>query len=151
MGIHLSPSHGVNPALEVCFFCQEARGVVLLGRFNPERRFGKKIAETLEGPPGDAKAPHKVVMDREPCDKCKELMQQGIILISVDEKKTGEDRDNPWRTGGWVVVRDEALRRWISTPELLEDILKRRVAFLPDGAWDLLGLPRGPAEGVPSE
>ena len=129
MGIYLSPAHGVNPALEVCFYCQKERGVVLFGRLK-----------------GDAEAPRTVVLNKEPCDNCKELMGRGIILISVDESKS-DDSQNPWRTGGWVVVHERALRRWgIKSAELLETICKQRVAFLPDDVWDKIGLPRGPAE-----
>lgn len=151
MGIRISPTHGVNPSLDICFYCQEARGVVLFGQFNPVRALGKELAATLDGPPGDRKAPDKIVMNKEPCDKCKEYMKKGIILISVDESKS-DDRQNPWRTGGWVVVKEEAVRSFgIKSEELLEDICKTRLAFLPDDAWDKLGLPRGPVEGVPSE
>jgi hypothetical protein len=151
MGIILSPEHGLNPSLECCFFCLEPRGVVLHGQFNAEQRFGKKIAATLERVNGHAKAPRKMVIDKEPCSKCKELMEKGIILISVDSKES-PDNDNPYRTGGWIVVKEEAVRRiGIKPVELEADILKRRVAFVPDDAWDMLGLPRGPVEGVPSE
>jgi hypothetical protein len=92
-----------------------------------------------------------MVIDKEPCSKCKELMEKGIILISVDSKES-PDNDNPYRTGGWIVVKEEAVRRiGIKPVELEADILKRRVAFVPDDAWDMPGLPRGPVEGVPSE
>jgi hypothetical protein len=30
--VYLSPRHGVNPSLDLCFFCQEPKGVVLFGR-----------------------------------------------------------------------------------------------------------------------
>jgi hypothetical protein len=68
-------------------------------------------------------------------------MEMGVILISVDEKKS-EDQKNPYRTGGWCVVKEEAIRRAVTSPELLEDVMKKRVAFLPDDVWDMLGLPR---------
>lgn len=132
MGIYLSPAHGVNPSVEKCFFCLEDRGVVLFGRLK-----------------GDAEAPRTVVLNKEPCDNCRELMGRGIILISVDESKS-EDRQNPWRSGGWCVVKDEAVRRMITTPELLDAVLEKRMAFVPDDAWDKIGLPRGPVQVVPN-
>lgn len=125
--IHLSPAHGLNPSVNVCFYCNgEKNEVVLAGRL-----------------PHDAEAPRKAAWNLEPCDKCKGFMEQGIILISVDEKKSGDDTKNPYRTGGWIVVTEEAVRRMgLKPPEFLEDICKRRVAFMPDEVWDHFGLPR---------
>jgi hypothetical protein len=80
-------------------------------------------------------------IDHAPCQKCKDFMAQGVILISVDPSKSDDPR-NPWRSGGWVVVKDEAIERVITTPELRDRILKQRLAFVPDDTWDHLGLPR---------
>jgi hypothetical protein len=126
--IRLSEQHGVNPSLMQCFVCGEDVGVALLGKL-----------------PGDEQAPHRICFgpNDEPCDKCKDHMKMGIILISV---RDGEEGDNPYRTGGWCVVREEAIKRWLEegdNEELLTDILKRRMAFLPDEVWDMIGLPRG--------
>ncbi len=49
--------------------------------------------------------------------------------------------DNPSRTGGWVVLKDEAIERALDA-EIASKILARRMAFVPDKAWDALGLPR---------
>ncbi len=122
-GIHLSPKHGVNPMLVQCFFCGGDAGIALVGRL-----------------PNDAEAPRKGVIDDQPCQSCEDLMKQGIMLISVDEGKTTDMR-NPYRTGNMCVLRDEALERLINSRELFEQIVKKRVAFVPDAAWALLGLP----------
>jgi hypothetical protein len=120
-GIRLSPKHGVNPAIPLCYVCNEPKNMLLLvGRL-----------------PGDAEAPKHAVWDKEPCDKCKGYQQQGIILISV---KDGEDGDNPYRTGGWVVMTEDAVRR-VLVGDIVEDICKKRMAFVPDTVWDALGLP----------
>jgi CRISPR/Cas system-associated protein Cas10 (large subunit of type III CRISPR-Cas system) len=134
-GILLSPKHGVNPSLEQCFVCLQDMGVILFGRLK-----------------GDAEAPRKVCLgsNSEPCPKCQELMKQGVILISVDEAKT-KDRSNPYRTGGFVVVRDKFIRRVFRPKKVVEDVLRRRLAFVPDDAWDLLGLPRGEIGEKPEE
>lgn len=124
-GILLSERHGVNPAVTQCFVCMKDVGVALFGRMRNDRE-----------------APHRVCLDEEPCDECKKYMEKGIILISVDEKKT-EDSQNPWRTGGWVVVTEDAIRRIVKEQELADHICIRRMAFVPDEAWDVLGLPRG--------
>lgn len=125
--IRLSPKHGVNPAVPKCFYCQEDKNqVILAGRIGRE----------------DLEAPRNAVWDFEPCDKCQELMEQGIILISVDEEKTGDDLQNPFRTGGWVVVKEETFRQLpINPAELVEDICKKRMAFIPDDVWKLMKLP----------
>jgi len=78
-------------------------------------------------------------IDKEPCQKCQDYMEQGIILISV---KDGEEGDNPYRTGGWVVVKEEVIKRMASSEELADNIIKSRVSFVDDETWNLLGLPR---------
>ena len=130
--IRLSEKYGVNPAVPRCYYCLEDKNEILLpGRL-----------------PGDVEAPQGAVWNKVPCDTCRGLMEQGILLISVDEAKS-LDKGNPWRTGGWVVVREEVVRRLVQPPELVEAICKQRVAFVPDDAWDKLGLPRGPQETHP--
>lgn len=126
MSVRISDKHGVNPSVEKCFVCGEDKGVVLFGRLK-----------------GDAEAPRSVCLDYEPCDECKRWMEQGVILISVDEKRSKSSPQNPWRTGGWVVMKDDAIRRMFKPESLVEVILKKRMAFVPDEAWDVLGLPRG--------
>lgn len=121
-GIRLSPKYGVNPMVTLCFYCQESMDVALLGRLKD-----------------DAEAPRQAVIDMEPYDKCAGYMEQGVILISV---RDGDDEtDNPYRTGGWVVVIDEVIHRMIDE-QVAEEIVKRRMAFVPDDAWDKIGLPR---------
>ena len=99
----------------------------------------------------DAEAPRKVCLghDSEPCEECKKHMEMGIILISVDEAKS-EDMNNPWRTGGWVVLKEEAVKRWGLPAELEQHILRRRLAFLPDEVWDAIGLPKGAEDEAPA-
>jgi hypothetical protein len=125
--IRLSQKHGVNPSLMTCFVCGEAKSIALLGQLK-----------------GDTEAPHQACYDKEPCDKCKEYMKQGIILISV---RDGEENQNPYRTGGWAVIKDEAVKRIIQPPELVDNVLKKRMAFVPDSAWDMIGLPREEQKG----
>lgn len=124
--VYLSPKHGLNPSLAICFVCQQDKNeIVIPGKLR-----------------NDEQAPHKAVWDYEPCDKCKEHMEQGIIVISVDEKLSKNDMKNPYRTGGWCVVREDFIKRILSPGPLLKDILKRRMVFMPDDAWDKIGLPR---------
>lgn len=122
----LSPQHGVNPSLGLCFFCQQPKEVLLFGRLKH-----------------DEQAPREVVTNMEPCDECAGLMRRGVILISVDPALT-EDKNNPWRSGGWCVVRDEALERWKTAgmdKEVVDAMLEKRVGFIEDEAWERIGLP----------
>lgn len=124
-GIQFSEKHGLNPSIEQCYFCMEDIGLVLFGKIMKE----------------DPKAPTKICLDRKPCSRCREVMDLGVILISVDEEKT-EDPDNPWRTGGWIVVTDAFIKR-VFLQEFTEVALEKRAAFISDHLWDQLGLPRG--------
>lgn len=126
--IKLSEKYGVNPAIPKCFYCGEDKNeIILVGKL-----------------PGDVEAPRGKVWDKEPCVKCAEYMQQGIILISVDVART-TDKANPWRSGGWVVMREEAVRR-LFTGDVVEQVCKSRVCFVPNEAWDMLGLERPSTE-----
>lgn len=110
-----------NVSLMQCFYCMKDYGVAI------DRRLRQSL-------------PHRACFDHDPCPECEKLMEQGVILISVDETKS-TDRQNPWRTGGFAVVRDEAIERLVKPPELAQRILKVRMAFLPDEVWKALGLP----------
>jgi hypothetical protein len=135
-GIVLSEEHGVNPSLEQCFVCLKDVGVVLFGKLR-----------------GDQEAPRRVCLDGSPCSECEGYMKMGVILISVRAPSPGEDVDesNPYRTGGWVVVKDQAVKRLELPAELEERILAQRMAFIPDDAWYMLGLPPLHAEGEQKE
>lgn len=118
--IRLSEKHGVNPSLSVCFYCNgEKNELVLPGRL-----------------PGDAEAPRKAVWNMEPCYECAEWMRKGIILISV---RPGSDPKNPYRTGGWTVIKAEAFARIVGPSH---PALTSRFCFIEDEAWDRLGLTR---------
>lgn len=59
--IKLSEKYGVNPTIPVCFWCGESKNeIALLGRLGDARK-----GEDIE-------APKNMVLDYEPCDKCKE-------------------------------------------------------------------------------
>jgi len=144
--IRVSRNFGVNPSIVTCFFCQQPKNeVALLGHMSAARAtkmLGPDITNQLHGYEDDVEAPHNITLDREPCDKCKEYMKKGVLLISVDEQHS-PDRDNPYRTGGWVVVTEDFIKRVCKSEELIASLLKTRVGFMPDEVWDHLGLPRG--------
>jgi len=117
--------------------------------------------------PGDEQAPQGAIWDMEPCDKCKEYMSQGVILISVRDGEMERDESrcerekrefdklpyaqrhhgfrfmpNPYRTGGWCAVTDETIKK-VFSQQMAESVLDWRWAFVEDKAWDALRLPRG--------
>jgi hypothetical protein len=134
--IRLSEQHGVNPSMMQCFFCTEEFGVALLGKLKD-----------------DAEAPRKICFGpkSEPCPKCEKLMEMGVIFVSVKTEDAEPNRDNPYRTGGWIVLKEEGVRRLPIDDELKESILKSRFCFIPDDAWEMLGFPHGEMEGVPNK
>lgn len=79
---------------------------------------------------------HGKVIDKEPCDECKKFMDMGIILIST------KDNDQEYRTGGFVVVKEEAVEKMPIPDDIKEHALKARALFLADSVWTAFGLPR---------
>lgn len=119
----LSKKHGFNPSIETCFLCGKDKGVVLFGQMK-----------------NDSEAPKKVCLNYEPCTECKGLMEKGIILISVDEHKS-TDMKNPYRTGGWVVVKESVISEFFNE-SASKEVLNKRVCFFSDEVWDKLKLLR---------
>lgn len=108
--IRISEKHGVNPCIPICFFCgKEKNEVALLGRL-----------------PNDAEAPMKAVLNYEPCEECAEHMKTGIIVCVV---RDGSDPENPDRTGGWFVIREEAAVAVFGIDP------KQRFIFVEESAW----------------
>lgn len=96
MSLRVSEKHGLNPSMDTCFFCGEPRGLVLFGKLK-----------------NDAEAPRSVLLNYEPCDKCKELMANGTTLIEVDTEDNGSTpiQKGCYPTGRWCVVKKEAATR----------------------------------------
>lgn len=99
--IKLSPKHGVNPTIPVCFWCgKEKNEIALLGRIG-----GKE----------DVEAPKNMVLDFEPCDDCASKMALGITCMECTEKPNGNCNvpfdDKIYPTGSFVVIKREAAER----------------------------------------
>jgi len=142
--IRVSKKHGVNPSITQCFLCGKDKDILLMGHISGGKASEMKQAGVDIKPEHDAEAPMKMgVVDMEPCQKCLDWMSQGIILISVaDGEDEKADNKNPYRTGGWCVLKEAAVKKMLNDSETLQEIIKKRVAFVPDKVWDLLGLPR---------
>ena len=112
--ITLHPEHGVNPSLEVCFWCGEAMGVALLGRN------------------GGKEAPREICTGYAPCDKCKETMTQGAALFEANTFPNWDDQPalaGGYPTGRWSVVKREAVSTIFTDPAAAQ-ILEAGKAFL---------------------
>ena len=129
-------------ALTKCFFCGKDDKIVINMRLNPTAAAGVDAA-------------HRKVLNMSPCPECAEYMKQGVILITIDDAKSdkdwsvpppelyGEARNrwmpNPYRTGGFFVVKDEAIKR-LPQPKMVEWALKHRWIFIEHEMAKMLGL-----------
>jgi hypothetical protein len=101
-----------------CFLCGKPKYLLL----------DKRLRKSL---------PRSAVYDKEPCDDCKKLMEQGIIFIGV---RDNENHDNPYRTGQWFVLKEQAVKEMPMGEELRQSILKKRVCFIEVTVMKKLGL-----------
>lgn len=114
-GIRLSDQHGVNPSIDVCFFCGEDKGIVMFGKLK-----------------GDVKAPKRIVSNYTPCPACEEKMAKGTTIIEVTTSDTGAlpIQKGAWPTGRWCVISHSAadkLFKQHSKTTLLEDVLYNKL------------------------
>ena len=153
--IRVSEKHGVNPSIMTCFYCnKESTGIALLGR----------LPKDAEAPMDGG------IFDMNPGPECEKFMKMGIIFISVRDGELDKlDRDlelakaqysrdvesrgsryakrhpfrympNPHRTGGWVVISEEAIIHGIEEP-MASHLLSQRWTFISDSNWDAMGFP----------
>jgi len=116
--IPLHPKFGLNPTITCCFFCgKEKNEIALLG--------AKYRGE----------APRHMVIDRQPCDWCRENMRKGIVFIEATGTSEGDCRP----TGAYAVLTEEATKRFVTEP-LLTTILQKRLTFVDPETWTRVGL-----------
>ena len=112
-GIEVSPKHGVNPVIPICFFCGEEKNeIALLGRIREKDRNGRAVRGS------DLEAPRNVVLDYQSCECCREKFKEGVLLIGVVTntpdgrppiQKQGDTELFP--TGSYAVMKSEAVNR----------------------------------------
>ncbi len=124
-GITLSPKHGVNASMDICFWCGEPKGILMCGMMK-----------------GDAEAPKGMVTSLEPCDKCKENFGLGVQIVEVIDDGSrfennlifsikDEDGKVKWPTGRFVVMKADAINGaeagsvMLCTPETMDKILEK--------------------------
>lgn len=103
-GLQLSPKYGVNPTIPVCFWCGEDRNeIAMLGRMGDGRKHE------------DFEAPMRMVLDYEPCEHCKAMMDSGFTVMeattSPNERTNVEIQNGVFPTGRYMVLRQEAASR----------------------------------------
>ena len=109
--IEVSPKHGLNPTIPVCFWCgKEKNEIALMGRVREKDHNGRAVRGS------DVEMPMKAVLDYEPCECCKTQFSQGVQIIEcVDHVQDGrppiskDDKGNKvFPTGRTLVFRPEA-------------------------------------------
>ncbi|HUW67828.1 MAG TPA: hypothetical protein VMW20_07240 [Candidatus Nanoarchaeia archaeon] len=134
MSVLLHKEHGLNPTVNVCFFCNEDKGeVVLLGR-------------AYKG-----KAPMRMITDYVPCEECQEKFSQGVLFIEVTRSPNTPDQPPlyrgdlyqsvPYPTGRYWVLSKDAVRRIIGNDsDTGQKILKESKALIDPETAEQLGL-----------
>ena len=121
-GIKLSPKHGLNPTIPVCFWCGEERNeVALLGHIGDGRKHE------------DFEAPMHMVIDYEPCEKCRANMALGVTLMEATNKPNSvtkvEMQKGVYPTGRYVVIKRDAARK------MFDNIGSNDKAFVDSISW----------------
>lgn len=125
-------SENLEVALTRCYYCGAGNEIVL------NTVLTKAAADTV-------KAMHHRVVSTEPCPECKEWMKSGIILITFDKTKSDKDWEkakvpNPFRTGGFFVVKEDFVERVFEHPEAVAFAKKHRWLFIEHEAAKQVGL-----------
>lgn len=109
-GITISPKYGANPSMDLCFWCGQPKGIILCGRMHEKK-----------GDRTDVEAPKGMVMNLEPCDKCKDNFNLGVQIVEVVDDGSkfhndltfaiqAEDKKVKWPTGRFVVMKAESIK-----------------------------------------
>jgi len=112
MSIRLHKEHGVNPTIPQCFICGEDKNELVL--------FGAAYK---------GQVPMHMIVNYEPCEKCKEkYLVDGVLLIECyleNEKRVP--------TGSFVVLKEEAFKRIFTI-----DFPENRICHIEEEAFKLL-------------
>lgn len=136
--IELSPKYGLNPVIPMCFFCGTGKETIILpGRIRRIGENGKVIRDS------DEEAKPEMFIDYEPCKKCKEQMETGIVLIGTVEKQLPSKLPpiakpngiSLYPTGSWIVAKPEFIRTNFAK-DLAEKVISDRKCFVPQSMID---------------
>ena len=98
-GIKVSPKHGLNPTIPVCFWCGKQKNeIALMGRMK-----------------GDIEAPKNMVLDYVPCEECQSHMAMGVAVLEASDHPNTEGQPpmqkGVYPTSRFVVVTTECADR----------------------------------------
>ena len=98
-GIKISPKHGLNPTIPVCFWCGKQKNeIALMGRMTD-----------------DIEAPKNMVLDYEPCEECQNHMAMGVAVLEASDHPNTEGQPpmqkGVYPTSRFVVVTTECADR----------------------------------------
>ena len=118
--IPISPKHGVNATIPICFWCGKQRNeIALLGKISAKKTVRTAWGTTATEVEHDVKAPMHMVIDYNPCDECATTWEtKGVVLLEVQDHPR-EDGLPPiqtkpyyvYPTGRWCVIQPEAACR----------------------------------------
>ena len=114
MSVRISKEFGVNPSVDTCFICGKETSVVLFGT-----SYKDKNGKTAEAP--------RNVCTGDICNNCKQIIEEGgIFFIAI---KDGESRNNPYRTGQFAAVKEEAVQR------MFPDFPYKKINYIEESAY----------------
>ena len=98
-GSKISPKHGLNPTIPVCFWCGKQKNeIALMGRMK-----------------GDIEAPKNMVLDYVPCEECQNHMAMGVAILEASDHPNTEGQPpmqkGVYPTSRFVVVTTECADR----------------------------------------
>ena len=98
-GIKISPKHGLNPTIPVCFWCGKQKNeIALMGHMK-----------------GDIEAPKNMVLDYVPCEECQSHMAMGVAVLEASDHPNTEGQPpmqkGVYPTSRFVVVTTECADR----------------------------------------
>ena len=101
-GIKISPKHGLNPTIPVCFWCGKQKNeIALMGRMKD-----------------DIEAPKNMVLDYVPCEECQSHMAMGVAVLEASDHPNTEGQPpiqkGVYPTSRFVVVTTECADRVFS-------------------------------------
>lgn len=101
-GIKISPKHGLNPTIPVCFWCGKQKNeIALMGRMTD-----------------DIEAPKNMVLDYVPCEECQNHMAMGVAVLEASDCPNTEGQPpmqkGVYPTSRFVVVTTECADRVFS-------------------------------------
>lgn len=98
-GIKISPKHGLNPTIPMCFWCGKQKNeIALMGRMKD-----------------DIEAPKNMVLDYVPCEECQNHMNMGVAILEASDHPNTENQppmqEGVYPTSRFVVVTTECADR----------------------------------------